>query len=69
MTTPAHYRSEAAELRKLAAKSRDPAAVNRWLQMALEYEYLARTLDTDRRVAVRPQARQHQQANPSGDGE
>ena len=68
MTTPAHYRSEAAELRRLAAKSRDPAAVNRWLQMALEYEYLARTLDADR-VAARPQPPQHQQANLSGDGE
>jgi hypothetical protein len=48
MNSPDYYRSEAAQLRELAARSRDPEAVRRWLHMALEYERLARTLGKDR---------------------
>ena len=44
MATPDHYRSEAARCRELAAKSTDAAATRRWLQLALDYEQLARSL-------------------------
>ena len=44
MATPEHYRSEAARCRELAAKSTDAAATRRWLELALDYEQLARSL-------------------------
>jgi hypothetical protein len=43
MSTPAYYLAEAAHFRELAAKSPDADAALRWLQMALEYEYLSRS--------------------------
>jgi hypothetical protein len=54
MSTPEYYRAQAAQVRELAAKSRDPEAVGRWLQMALEYERLARKLTQDSRPAAKP---------------
>ncbi len=44
MATPEHYRSEALRCRELAAKSTDASATRRWLQLALDYEQLARSL-------------------------
>ena len=64
MSTAERYRSEAAELRALAVRSRDPDAVNRWLEMALEYDRLARALDRAPYAATpqqpQPQAMQQQ---------
>ena len=54
MSTPEYYRAQAAQLRELAAKSRDPEAVGRWLEMALEYERLAKTLAQDSQTAGKP---------------
>lgn len=45
---PAHYQAEAARCRELAARSSDPDAVKRWLQLAADYDQLARTLDAQR---------------------
>jgi hypothetical protein len=44
MATPEHYRSEAARCRELAAKSADASATRRWLELALDYEQLAKSL-------------------------
>ena len=54
MSTPEYYRAQAAQLRELAAKSRDPQAVRRWLEMALEYERLARIPAHDSNAAAKP---------------
>lgn len=57
MATPEHYRSEAARCRELAAKSTDASATRRWQQLALDYEALARSLDSpgaDRSATSRP---------------
>jgi hypothetical protein len=73
MSTAEYYRGQAAQLRELAAKSRDPEAVRRWLEMALEYERLARTLAQDSLIAAKPgterQPVQQQQARIAPDGE
>lgn len=49
MATPEHYRSEAARCRELAAKSTDASATRRWLELALDYEQLARSLSSSAR--------------------
>lgn len=54
MSTPEYYRAQAAQLRELAAKSRDPEAVGRWFEMALEYERLAKMLAQDSQTAGKP---------------
>jgi hypothetical protein len=51
MTTPGYYRDEALHCRELAAKSRDAAAIKRWLQMALEYDRLADSMAAAAQVA------------------
>ena len=53
MATPDHYRSEAARCRELAAKSTDAAATRRWLELALDYEQLARSLSGVPRMRIR----------------
>jgi hypothetical protein len=72
MSTAEYYRGQAAQLRELAAKSRDPEAVRRWLEMALEYERLARTMAQDSQIAAKPRAErqpvQQQQARIAPDG-
>jgi hypothetical protein len=62
MNSPDYYRSEATQLRELAARSRDPETVRRWLQMALEYERLAMTLAQERRDAGPVSTRQPAQS-------
>ena len=73
MSTPQYYRAQAAQLRELAAKSRDPEAVGRWLEMALEYERLAKTLAQESQTAgkppTEPQAVQQQQSQNAPDKE
>ena len=49
MATPEHYRSEAARCRELAAKSTDASATRRWLELARDYEQLARSLSSSAR--------------------
>jgi hypothetical protein len=44
MATPEHYRSEAARCRELAAKSTDADVTRRWMELALDYEQLAKQL-------------------------
>jgi hypothetical protein len=57
----AYYRSEAARCRELAAKSTDPDAVKRWLQLAADYEQLARDLAAAAHVQRGPMQQQRQQ--------
>jgi hypothetical protein len=57
----AHYRSEAARCRELAAKSTDPDAVKRWLQLAADYEKLARDVGAAAQVQRGPVQQQRQQ--------
>jgi hypothetical protein len=69
MSTPERYRSEAAQLRALAAKSRDPAAMNRWLQMALDYERLADLRDREQAAEQRQAIQQPVQQQQSKQSE
>jgi hypothetical protein len=51
MSTAPFYESQAARCRQYAAKSRDPEAIKRWLQLALEYEQLAESTASVPQVA------------------
>jgi hypothetical protein len=51
MSSPGYYRDEALRCRELAAKSPDAAAIKRWLQMALEYEQLAESMESASQIA------------------
>ena len=61
MDTPAHYQSEAARCRELASKSTDPDAVKRWLQLAADYEQLARDIAAAAQMQRGPMQQQRQQ--------
>jgi hypothetical protein len=50
MSTPAFYESQAARCREYAAKSGDANTIKRWLQLALEYEQLAKIMDSGSQV-------------------
>ena len=66
MDTPFYYQSEAARCRALASKSTDPDAVKRWLQLAADYEQIARDIGAAaaaqvQRVPMQQQPQQQQQ--------
>jgi hypothetical protein len=58
MTDSSHYREEARRCRVLAASSTDAGAVQRWLDLAAQYEQLAVSSESPplRRSAVRQNA-------------
>jgi hypothetical protein len=46
MSTPAYYRAKATRFRELAGKSSEAGEIKRWLQMAVEYDQLAESMDS-----------------------